>query len=163
MPSSPPAQSGPAAAAAKAFAKGRPLAAAILQVQEVNWKAAEDLPNTAAKKLLGIYMWHAGDIGAAKSIFESLIEHAGDDAEIPEYLGMVLLQLGQPQEAASFLLYINQLAPERIDICEALAQAFWQMGDQASFEAFNNRITDLRNAESSAAVLNEAEQLRKAS
>ena len=148
QPPPPPHQpTGPAAAAARAFARGRPLAAAILQVQEVNWKAREDLPNTCAKKLLGIYMWHAGDLNAAKSIFESLLDYAADDPEIPEYLGMVLMQLNLPREAASYLLYIQQLQPERADICEALAQAFLSVEDRESSKAFDDRAKELRAAE----------------
>jgi len=106
-----------------------------------------------ARKRLSLYHYSAGDHEGALDVLRTLREVAPEDSEVLENTGVILRLLHRREEAIECLLEAHRRAPERANVCDALAHCYANLGDGENARRFGARSLELKDAEAAAREL----------
>lgn len=98
------------------------------------------------RKLLALYAYSAGDYELALAELKILRRKYPADAETVENQGVILHLLKRHEEAIEALLEAHRLAPEKANICDALAHTFAGIGDLENVQKFGRLSLELKDS-----------------
>ena len=105
-----------------------------------------------AKKRLSLYAYGAGSYDLALSVLGELRETNPQDAETVENLGVILRLLKRNEEAAGALLEAHRLAPEKPNICDALAHTYASLGNLDEVQKYGRLSLELKDAAAASSI-----------
>ncbi|MEM6915855.1 MAG: hypothetical protein AAF491_04740 [Verrucomicrobiota bacterium] len=99
-------------------------------------------------KLLSLYLYSAGKHEEACELILSTLERFPGDVELIENSGIILRILKKPLDAIKQLLEAHRLAPEKANVCDALAHTFSGIGDAPNADRFGRLSLELKDRQS---------------
>ncbi len=103
-------------------------------------------------KLFSLFHHTSGDTPRAVEIMESLLPLAPDDIEVRENLGVMLLNIKRVPEAVTYLRDVHEQAPDRFNICDALAHCYKKLNDLENQLHFGKLSLEAKDREAEARV-----------
>ncbi|MEM7699865.1 MAG: tetratricopeptide repeat protein, partial [Verrucomicrobiota bacterium] len=120
------------------------------QTETVNRLIKRGEKGIDARKRLALYLFTAGDTQAALIVLQQIEPLAPDDIEIPENIGVMLRKLRRDEEAIEYLLRVHERAPDRANICDALAHTYYSLRESDRMIHFGRLSLELKDAEAAA-------------
>lgn len=102
------------------------------------------------QKRLALYLFSGGKIREAVSLLQEIRTLAPEDPEIPENIGVLLRQMGDLDGAILSLREAHALAPDKANVCDALAHCLGNQGSLEESRHFGRLALELKDAEAAA-------------
>ena len=118
-----------------------------LQREVVEKCDAKGEPGVDARKLLSLYCYSAGRYEEAYEALKKLREIAPDDIESFENMGVILRLLGRREEAVEVLREVHDREPTRVNVLDALAHTYANLGDEENTQRFGRLSLELKDKE----------------
>ncbi len=98
-------------------------------------------------KRLALYCYSAGDHAGALEALNELRVMAPGDLEVIENIGVILRLGGRLDEAVAALLEVHRCDPSRLNVCDALAHCYANLGDKVETQRFGRLALELKDRE----------------
>lgn len=132
--------------AQQAYLQGNYSKAINLQMAIVSDMITSGEEPLTERKLFGLYLYSAGDYGAAIEILKLIEPLAAKGSEIPENIGIMMRQSGNLTASVQYLLKAHKMAPEKANICDGLAHCYGNLGKDKECQHFGRLSLRIKDA-----------------
>lgn len=132
--------------ALQTFLKGDIDSAIRLQSESVKREMASGKDAFQGRKLLGHFLYSARRFADAIEALRPLQELRPSDPEIPENIGVLLLQVGDQKGAIRYLDEAFALNPSNPNICDALAHCHGRLGNRKATQKWGRKSLEMKDA-----------------